>query len=114
MLSKEVLRDMADCMEFGTACTKQTANGWILCKARNEIEKCGFQVCTVAAAKTALALLDQNERRGKMLRKLEFCGYDIDGIGSDIIPGCCPVCWERGKHTPSCELAKLLEGVKEE
>jgi hypothetical protein len=102
MLSKEQLEDAAKC------CENQYAEDGCLCKIYKVTGVSA--VCVEVVAKTALSLMAERESMREMLKRVEFSGYDIDGIGSDAILGCCPVCHEEWSHKLDCALAAMIKG----
>ena len=86
MLTKRQLEDMANCANHGCdSCTaKDTVGG----------------ACQIASAQTALAYRE-------MLERLEFSNLTWDGAE-------CAICGGRNEHEDGCELAALLEKVRDE
>jgi hypothetical protein len=93
MLTKKQLKDAARC-----------CGG--LCELCSNKTRMAYQDCIREAAKTALTYRELAEKRGDMLKRLEWSGQKGNYIADE-----CPVCRNARYqgHKPDCEIAALLK-----
>ena len=101
MLTKKQLEDAAECL----ARFHEKTCGQCSCN-KFRYGYVGSYGCTENAAQTALAYRELAEKRGDMLKRLEWSGQKGNYIADE-----CPVCRNARYqgHKPDCEIAALLK-----